>query len=79
MNAQKLKRLQSVGWKIGSAKDFLQLSPEEAALVEIRLSLTNAVGKARAKRKLSQLELAQRMKSSQSRVAKSKPGISPYR
>ena len=43
-------------------------------MVEIRLSLTNAVRKSRAKCKLSQLELAQRMKSSQSRVAKIEAG-----
>ena len=74
MNAQKLKRLRAAGWSVGSAKEFLQLDPEEAALVEIKVSLINAVKRARTKLKVSQSELAQRMKSSQSRVAKIEAG-----
>ena len=70
MNTEKLKRLQAAGWKMGSAKDFLQLSDVEARLVELKLSLVCAVRKSRIKRKLSQIDLAQRMKSSQSRIAK---------
>jgi len=74
MTTDKLKRLQAAGWKVGNAKDFLKLSPEEATLVEIKLSLINAVKKSRIKRKLSQIDLALRMKSSQSRVAKIEAG-----
>ena len=70
MSTAKLKRLQSAGWKSGSAKDFLQLSDEEAMLVELKLALTDAVRLSRQKRGLSQIDLAQRMGSSQSRVAK---------
>ena len=69
-----LKRLQSAGWKTGSAKNFLQLSDEEAMLVEPKLSLTDAVRQSRQKRGLSQIDLAQRMGSSQSRVAKMEAG-----
>lgn len=76
MNADKLKRLKAAGWRAGSAKDFLDLSEEEAALVEIKLSLIDAVKYSRIKRKLSQTELAQKMKSSQSRVAKIEAGDS---
>ncbi|MGH8757796.1 MAG: hypothetical protein ACRET9_06350 [Burkholderiales bacterium] len=43
MSTGKLKRLQAAGWKVGTAKDFLGLSREEAALVELRLSLISAV------------------------------------
>ncbi len=70
MNAAKLKRLRAAGWKIGTAKDFLKLSDEEAMLVELKLSLADALKQARQKRRLSQMDLAQRMGSSQSRVAK---------
>ena len=79
MKAEKLKRLRAAGWRAGSARDFLQLSDEEAALVEIKLSLTDAVRQARTKHKLSQSDLALRIKSSQSRVAKIEagdPGVS---
>jgi ribosome-binding protein aMBF1 (putative translation factor) len=74
MNSARLKRLQAAGWKVGSARDFLKLSDEEAMLVELKLSLTDALKQARRKRHLSQIDLAQRMGSSQSRVAKIEAG-----
>lgn len=74
MNSGKLKRLKAAGWKIGNAKDFLQLSNEEAVLVELKLSLINAIRQSREKHGLSQADLAQRMGSSQSRVAKIEAG-----
>ena len=76
MNSAKLKKLRAAGWKVGSARDFLNLSDEEAMLVELKLSLTNALKEARQKRRLSQIDLAQRMGSSQSRVAKIEAGDS---
>lgn len=74
MNSAKLKKLQAAGWKVGSTKDFLKLTDEEALLVELKLSLTSALKQARTKRRLSQADLAQRMGSSQSRVAKMEAG-----
>ena len=74
MNSARLKRLQAAGWKVGSTKEFLKLSNEEATLVELKLSLTDALKQARQKRHLSQIDLAQRMGSSQSRVAKIEAG-----
>ena len=74
MNNARLKKLQAAGWKVGSAKEFLKLTDEEALMVEVKLSLTNALRQARVKRHLSQVDLAQRMGSSQSRVAKIEAG-----
>lgn len=74
MKTAKLERLRAAGWKAGNAEDFLQLSDEEAQLVALKLSLVSAVKKSRIKRKLSQIDLAQRMKSSQSRIAKIEAG-----
>lgn len=74
MNNARLKKLQAAGWKVGSTKDFLKLTDEEAMLVELKLSLTGALKQARVKRHLSQVDLAQRMGSSQSRVAKIEAG-----
>ena len=71
---QKLKKLRAAGWKVGNAKEFLELSDEEAKLVELKLSLVDAVKQARQKRGLSQVDLAQRIGSSQSRVAKIEAG-----
>ncbi len=74
MSPTRLKRLQAAGWKTSSVKGFLRLSDEEAVLVELRLSLADAVKASRQKRRLSQNGLAQRMGSSQSRVAKMESG-----
>jgi ribosome-binding protein aMBF1 (putative translation factor) len=74
MNSAKLKRLRAAGWKVGSARDFLKLSDDEVMLVELKLSLTSALKEARQKRRLSQTDLAQRLGSSQSRVAKIEAG-----
>lgn len=74
MNNAKLKKLRAAGWKVGNARDFLKLSDEEAMLVELKLSLTHALKEARQKRRLSQTDLARRIGSSQSRVAKIEAG-----
>lgn len=70
MKAAKVRKLKAAGWKIGSTKDFLRLSDQEAALVEVKLCLVDALRQARRKRGLSQVDLAKRMRSSQSRIAK---------
>ena len=70
MNKQRLQRLQSAGWKVGNAEDFLGLTPAEATLVEIKVTLAASVRAHRLSEKLTQADLAGRLKSSQSRVAK---------
>lgn len=74
MKASKLKRLQGAGWKAGSTAEFLGLSGQETALVELKLALVAAVRATRQKRGMSQIDLAQRMRSSQSRIAKIEAG-----
>ncbi len=74
MNTSRFKKLQAAGWKLGNASDFLKLSEEEAVLVELKLSVTSALKNARRKHGLSQNDLAQRMGSSQSRIAKIEAG-----
>ena len=74
MKASKQRRLRAAGWKSGSAAEFLGLSETEAALVELKLALVAAVRRTREKRGMSQIDLAQRMRSSQSRVAKIEAG-----
>jgi ribosome-binding protein aMBF1 (putative translation factor) len=68
------KKLERRGWKVGGAADFLELSPEEEALVEVKLELAEALRKRRQKSELTQAELAKRIGSSQSRVAKMEAG-----
>jgi ribosome-binding protein aMBF1 (putative translation factor) len=74
MNTGKRNRLREAGWKSGSVAEFLELTPEESALVEIKLRLSDLVKKARVRRRLSQTALAELLGSSQSRVAKIEAG-----
>src|SRR5207248_8970000 len=74
MNKAKRTRLEARGWRVGSTSDFLGLGPEEMALVEIRLALSQALRSRRVAHGLTQRELARRLKSSQSRVAKMEAG-----
>jgi predicted XRE-type DNA-binding protein len=74
MHEQKRKRLESNGWRVGSATDFLDLSPDEEAYVELRLRLSEGLKKMRVSRNLNQTELAKLVRSSQSRVAKMEAG-----
>lgn len=74
MQPTKRKRLEAAGWRIGSAADFLELTPEESALIELKLSLSTRLKERRAKQNLSQTDLAKLLGSSQSRVAKMEAG-----
>ena len=74
MDARKRKRLEAAGWRVGSAAEFLELSAEEAALVEMRLAVSDALRGRRQDAGLTQGALARRLKSSQSRVAKMEAG-----
>lgn len=74
MDKKKQKRLEKAGWRVGTAAEFLGMSAAEAQLVEMKLALSARLRKARERRRLTQTELAQRMGSSQSRVAKMEAG-----
>ena len=74
MKKAKRTRLEARGWRVGSAAEFLGLSAEEAALVETKLALSRALRAKRESRKLTQQQLAERLNSSQSRVAKMEAG-----
>jgi predicted XRE-type DNA-binding protein len=74
MRKAKQDRLEKKGWKVGSVDEFLDLSPEESAYIEIKLRLSDNLRKRRTRKKLSQKQLAALIKSSQSRVAKMEGG-----
>lgn len=74
MKAYKRNKLESSGWKVGNAEEFLNLSPEESAYLEIKIRLSDSLRKQRKKKKVTQSELAQRLRSSQSRIAKMEAG-----
>ena len=70
MRESKRKKLAAKGWKIGGAQEFLGLSEAEEALIELRLKLADGLKSRRHARGVTQTQLAESLRSSQSRVAK---------
>jgi len=66
----KRQKLERNGWRVGTASDFLGLSAEESAYIEMKLALSETLREEREKKKLSQVQFARLIASSQSRVAK---------
>lgn len=74
MDKRKKDKLARKGWKTGSVAEFLDLSAEESAYIEMKLALSEKLKERRRRTKLTQAELAKAIESSQSRVAKMEAG-----
>ena len=70
----KRKKLENSGWKVGTVDEFLNLSSDEAAYIEMKVGLSRSLKERRLKKNLSQQDLAKIIKSSQSRIAKMEAG-----
>ena len=67
--------IEQLGWKDGTVAEFLGLTPEESALIEMKLALSRQLRERRAAT-MTQNELAEKISSSQSRIAKAESGHS---
>jgi DNA-binding XRE family transcriptional regulator len=74
MLGSKRRKLASRGWKLGDGGEFLGLRPEEEALIDLRLKLAEGLKSRRLRKRLTQVDLAKAVNSSQSRVAKMEAG-----
>ena len=74
MDRGKKARLAKKGWKVGTVSEFLDLSAEEIAYIEMKLALSEKLKERRLRKKLTQAQLANAIESSQSRVAKMEAG-----
>jgi hypothetical protein len=54
MDASKRNRLEEAGWTVGDAQDFLGLSDEEAAVVEVELALSESLRERRTEHGMMQ-------------------------
>jgi DNA-binding XRE family transcriptional regulator len=70
MDKAKKDRLAAAGWRSGDAAEFLELTVEEAAFVELKLALADYLRELRTRNSWTQAQVARRLGSSQSRVAK---------
>ena len=70
MQIDKIKRLEDAGFVVGDTQQFLDLSDEEMAFIEIKRSLSRKVYKKRKSLNLTQTQVAKMLGTSQSRIAK---------
>jgi len=70
MDEKRQKALERKGWRVGDTQEFLGLTEGEIALIEIKLSLAAGLRRLRSEGNLTQEDVAVRIGSSQSRVAK---------
>ena len=74
MRKSKRSRLEAAGWRVGTAKQFLELSEQEGAFIELKIALAQGLRKQRERLGLTQTQVARLVESSQSRVAKMEAG-----
>ena len=74
MREDKKRRLEAKGWRVGSPREFLGLSDEESAYIDLKVRLARGLKERRRRRRLTQVALAKALKSSQSRIAKMEAG-----
>ncbi|HYO79464.1 MAG TPA: helix-turn-helix transcriptional regulator [Thermoanaerobaculia bacterium] len=74
MKTSTKKKLEAAGWRVGDAQEFLGLTDAEEHIVQMKLALARILRRARETHQLTQEELAKRVRSSQSRVAKMEAG-----
>jgi DNA-binding XRE family transcriptional regulator len=70
MDAETQKRLEADGWIISDVPTFLGLTEADMAYADLCIILSDAIKERRIAAGLTQQQLAERMGSSQSRVAK---------
>lgn len=70
MTPEKRARLESAGFRVGDAADFVDLSREEHEMVELRVSLARLVSDLRRSTRLTQKQLAARIGSDQARISR---------
>jgi ribosome-binding protein aMBF1 (putative translation factor) len=76
MDESKRKRLEAAGYKVSDTQEFLGLSDEEMAYIDLRIAVRKALRDRREAQGITQRGLASRIGSSQSRVAKMEAGDS---
>jgi DNA-binding XRE family transcriptional regulator len=76
MNSEKRKALEADGWVFGDAEDFLELTIEERRLVELRVAVSRALRAFRKNQKMTQVDVAKKLNTSQSRFAQIEAGAS---
>jgi DNA-binding XRE family transcriptional regulator len=79
MDKRTQKAIEAAGFAVSTVRDFLDLTDAENELVELRVAISRAVRAKRESAGVTQSQLAERVESSQPRIAKieaAAPGVS---
>src|SRR4051812_33729574 len=76
MDRDKRQALEAAGFVFESAEDFLELTAEERQLVELRVAVSRKIRQRREQQGMTQTQMAEKLNTSQSRVAKIEAGAS---
>ena len=76
MKQVKRKKLTELGYRVTDTQEFLELSDDEMALIDLKISLIEKLKKTRSQKKVTQHQLARLMHSSQPRIAMLESGRS---
>ena len=74
MNEKTMRRLEAAGARVTTVKEFLDLSEADMAFIEMKIALARKLRECREAAALTQEQVAKRVGSSQSRVAKMEAG-----
>jgi len=74
MDSARRRKLEAAGWKFGTVEEFLNLTPDESQLIELRLALCEALREERSRLKLTQAEAAEKLQTTQPRVSRMESG-----
>ena len=74
LNAKKKARIEAMGGRVTTVEEWLDLTPEEVALIDMKIRLGNELRALRRERRLSQEEAAKLLKTSQGRISKMERG-----
>ena len=73
MKPAKHSELKLRGWRVGSVAEFLGLTPDEEALIEIKLALSRSL-KRRRESVMTLAELAEKLDATEPKLAKAESG-----
>ncbi len=74
LSAKKTARIDAMGGRVATVEEWLDLTPEEVAVIDMKIRLGEEFKARRRKRKLSQERVAKILKTSQGRVSKLEKG-----
>ncbi|MGB5398666.1 MAG: helix-turn-helix domain-containing protein [Thermoanaerobaculia bacterium] len=74
LEARKRERIEKMGGRVTTVEEWLELSPEEVAIIDMKIQLGEELKALRRSKKLSQEKAAEILNTSQGRVSKMERG-----